>query len=66
MPIWSANMPRGSAYQQHEEGRGLTASALSCPYSPYCVELEFSEVAPSMNRSLQWREHFGGERRERG
>jgi hypothetical protein len=30
------------------------------------VEWGFSEVAPSMNFSLQWREHFGGERRERG
>jgi hypothetical protein len=28
-------------------------------------EGEFSEVAPSMNLSLQWHEHFGGERSER-
>jgi hypothetical protein len=34
-----------AAYEQHEEGRSLAGPPLlSCPYSPYCVEGEFSEV----------------------
>jgi hypothetical protein len=47
MPEWSAIMPQSSPYQQQEEGRGLTASALFVPYSLECVEYAFSEVRGS-------------------
>ena len=45
MPI-SEGMIQSSPYQQQEEGRGLTASALFVPYSPKCVEYRILRTSP--------------------